>query len=92
MRISKIDTPIGKGYKQQFKHNTLAYNADGLYPHKAESSNELNSSAVSIKGRLDCHGYLFEEFPYAIDMHPFTDKANSLGRGITFSLYGRLAI
>ena len=25
-------------------------------------------------------------------MYPFTDRANSLGREITFSLYGRLAI
>ena len=25
-------------------------------------------------------------------MHPFTDRANSLGTGITFSLYGRLAL
>ena len=25
-------------------------------------------------------------------MNPFTDKANSLGSGITFSLYGRLVI
>ena len=70
----------------------MVYNANGLYPHKAQISNEFNSSAVSNKGILACHGYSFEEYPDAFDMHPFTDRANSLGTGITFSLYGRLAI
>ena len=73
-------------------NNTMVYNANGLYPHKAEISNEFNSSAVSNKGILACHGYSFEEYPDAFDMHPFTDRASSLGTGITFSLYGRLAI
>ena len=68
----------------------MAYNANGLYLHKAQISNKFNSSAVSNK--LACHGYSFEEHPDAFDMHPFTDRANSLGTGITFSLYGRLAI
>ena len=70
----------------------MVYNANGLYPHKAQISNEFNSSAVSNKGILACHGYSFEENPDAFDMYPFTDRANSLGTGITFSLYGRLAI
>ena len=39
-----------------------------------------------------CHGYSFEEHPEAFDMYPFTDRANSLRSGLTFSLYGRLAI
>ena len=47
---------------------------------------------MSNKGILACHGYSFEENPDAFDMYPFTDRANSLGTGITFSLYGRLAI
>ena len=47
-------------------------------------SNKSNSSAVSNKGIFSCHGYSFEEFPDAFDMHPFTDRANSLGSGITF--------
>ena len=47
---------------------------------------------MSNKGILACLGYSFEAFPDAFDMHPFTDRANSLGTGITFSLYGRLAI
>ena len=47
---------------------------------------------MSNKGILACHGYSFEENPDAFDMYPFTDKANSLGTGITFSLYGKLAI
>ena len=47
---------------------------------------------MSNKGILACHGYSFEENPDAFDMHPFTDRANFLGTGITFSLYGRLAI
>ena len=69
----------------------MVYNASGLNPHKAQISNEFNSSAVSNKGILACHGYSFEEYPDAFDMHPFTG-ANSLGTGINFSLYGRLAI
>ena len=73
-------------------NNTMLYNANGLYPHKAQKSNEFNSSAVSNKGILACHGYSFEEYPDAFDMHPFTDRATSLGTGITFSLYVRLAI
>ena len=70
----------------------MVYNANGLYPHKAQISNELNSSAVSNKSILASHGYRFEEYPEAFDMHPFTDRANSLGTGITFPFYGRLAI
>ena len=73
-------------------NNTMVYNANGLYPHKAQISNEFNSSAVSKKGILACHRYSFEEYPDEFDMHPFTDRANSLGTGITFSFYGRLAI
>ena len=33
-------------------NNTVVYNANGLYPHKAEISNEFNSSAVSNKKNL----------------------------------------
>ena len=73
-------------------NNTMVYNANGLYPHKAQLSNEFNSSAVSNKGILACHGYSFEEFPEAFHMYPFTDRANALESGITFSLYGRLSI
>ena len=73
-------------------NNTMAYNDNGLYPHRAQISNEINSSSVSNKGILACHGYNLEEYPDAFYMHSFTDRANSLGRGITFSLYGRLAI
>ena len=64
------------------------FNANGLYPHKAQISNKFNSSVVSNKGILACHGYSFEEYPDSFDMHQFTDKANSLGTGINFSLYG----
>ena len=35
---------------------------------------------------------VFEEFPDAFDVHPFTDRANSLGSGIIFLFYGRLDI
>ena len=73
-------------------NNTMVYNANGLNPHKTQISNEFNSSAVSDKGILACHGYSFEEYSEALDMYPFTDRANSLGSGITFSLWGRLAI
>ena len=70
----------------------MVYNANGLYLHKAQLSKEFNSSAVSNKGILACPGYCFEEFPDATDMHPFTDRANSLEIGIIYSPYGRLAI
>ena len=73
-------------------NNTIVYNANGLYPHKSQISNEFNSSAVSNKGVLACLGYSFEEYLDAFDMHPLTDRASSLGTGITFSLYGRLAL
>ena len=43
----------------------VAYNANGLYPHKAQISNEFNSSSVSNKGIIACHGYSFEEYPEA---------------------------
>ena len=62
----------------------MVYNANGLYPHKAQRSNHFNSSAVSKKGIPACHGYSFQEFLDAFDMDPFTDKADSLGTGITF--------
>ena len=63
----------------------MIYNANELCPHEAQKSNELNSSAVSYNGIIACHGYSFEEFPDAFDMHPFTDRANSLGTGIYFT-------
>ena len=44
-------------------NNTMTYNANGLYPHKAQISNEFNSSAVSNKGILACHGCSFVEYP-----------------------------
>ena len=62
----------------------MAYNANGLYPHKVQISNKFNSSAVSNKGVLAC--------PEVFDMYPFTDRVNSLGSGIIFSIYGVLAI
>ena len=67
-------------------------NAKALYPHKAKISNEFNSSAVSNNGKFACHGYNLKGYREAFDMYPFTDRANSLRSGITFSLYGRLAI
>ena len=54
--------------------------------------NDSNSPEVSNKGILAFDGYSFEVFLDAFDMHPFTVRANSFGTGITFSLYGRLAI
>ena len=71
-----------------YSNNTMAYNANALYPDKVQFSNEINSSAVINKGILACHGYIFEEYPEAFDMYPFTDRANSVGPGITcFSLW-----
>ena len=70
----------------------MVYNANGLYPHKAQISNKFNSSTVSNKRILACHGYSFEEYPEAFDMYPFTDGAKSLGSWITFSIYGRLVL
>ena len=55
----------------------MIYNAKELCPLEAQKSNEFNSSALSNNGIIACHGYSFEEFPDAFDMHPFTDRANS---------------
>ena len=54
----------------------MVYNANGIYPHKEQISNEFNSSALGKKGKFSCHGYSFEEYPEALDMYPFTDRAN----------------
>ena len=48
--------------------------------------NEFNSLAVTKKRTLACHGYSFGEISDAFAMHPFTDKANSLGIRITLQL------
>ena len=71
---------------------TMIYNTNGFYPHKAQKSNQFNSSAVSNKEMLACHEYSFENFPNAFDMHPFTDRAIYLRTLIIFSLSGRLTI
>ena len=56
----------------------MVYNANGLYPHETQISNEFNSSAVSNKIILACQGYSCEENPDAFDTHPFTDIAKFL--------------
>ena len=71
---------------------SMAYNANGLYPLKAQASNDSISSSVRNEGILACHGYSFEEFPEeAFDLYPFTDRASFLGTGAIFSLNGRFA-
>ena len=55
----------------------MADNVKGSYHHKAQMSNDLNSSAVSNKRKIAYHGYSFEGYPDSFDMHPFTDRANS---------------
>ena len=77
---------------EAYFNKTMVFNANELYPHKEQISNEFNSSAVSKKGILVCHGYSFEEHPEAFNMYPFTDRANYIGTVIDFSLSGRLAI
>ena len=69
----------------------MVCNANGLCPHKAQISNELNSSAVSNLEKFVCHGYIFEEFHDAFGVHQFTDRANSLGTGIIFYYMGGLS-
>ena len=64
-------------------NNTMVYNAS-----KAQKLNEFNSSVVSNKGILACHGYSFEDYPDAFDMHPFTNRADSLGTGNIFHSIG----
>ena len=44
-------------------NKTIAYNANGLYPHKAQTTNEFNSSAVNDNEKLVYHGYRFEAYP-----------------------------
>ena len=53
-------------------HKKMVHNANGLYRHEAQKSNEFNSSAVSNKGILACYVYSFEEYPEAFDMYLFT--------------------
>ena len=42
--------------------NKMVHKANGLYPQKAQISNEFSLSAVSNKGILACHGYSFEDY------------------------------
>ena len=58
-----------------FIYNTIVYNVNDLYPHKAQIPKEFNSSAVSNKGILACHGYSLDEYSEAFKMHPFTNRA-----------------
>ena len=62
----------------------MAYKVNGLYPHKAQISSNFNLSALSNKRMLARHGCSFKENTDAFDMHPLTDGANALGRGIFF--------
>ena len=71
-------------------NKTRVFNA--LYPHKAQISNKINSTSGISKGILAGHGYSIEDIPGAFDMYSFTDRANSLGTRINFSIYGSLAI
>ena len=74
-------------------NKTMVYNSNELCSHKAQISVEFNSSAVINKRIIACHGYSSENFSDAfVIVCPFTDRTNSLGTGITFSLYGRVAI
>ena len=66
----------------------MVYNANGLYPHKAQISNKVNSSALSNKGKLACLGCIFKKFPDVFHMHPFTDRTNSFGAGIVIHSMG----
>ena len=71
---------------------SMAYNVNGSYPHKAQTSSDSKMSALSKKRILARQGYSFEEYTDAFDMHPFTNRANALGTGVIFSFYGRLTI
>ena len=71
---------------------SMAYNVNGFYPHKAQISSDFNLSALSNKIILARNGCSFEEYTDALDMHPFTDRANALGTGIIFLFYGRLTV
>ena len=73
----------------KFINNTTAYNANRLNPRKARISHE---ETLLNKGKLACHGYSYKKVPEVFDIYPFTDKANSLETGKTFSFYGRVAI
>ena len=56
-----------------FLNNTIAYNANGLYPHKTQISNNSNEWK-----RNSCfHGYSFEENANEFDALLYTDRAIS---------------
>ena len=73
-------------------NNTMVCNANGLYHHKAQISNDFKSSAVNKKGKFACHGYSFEENPDAFDMPPFTDREIFFGTEITLHSMGGLPL
>ena len=49
-------------------NNTMVYETNGLSPHEAQITNELNSSSLTNKGILACHRYTLEQFPEALDV------------------------
>ena len=53
----------------------MVYNANGLYHHNAQTSNEFKSSEVNNKKIVAYHGYSFAEYLEGIDMHLFPPRA-----------------
>ena len=63
---------------EDYSNTTMVYNANRLYPHGNQVLNKVKSSAVSNKEFIAGHGYGFQKFLAAIDLHhPFCDRAIS---------------
>ena len=66
----------------------MGYEANGLYPKKAQKSNNFNLSEVSKKRKLACHRYIIEELQESFDLYMFNERANSLKTAIIFQSMG----
>ena len=65
-----------------YQNNQHVYNLNGLYGHKALTSNEFNASTGNNEGILACHGYEFEREPGNFEKSPFIDREEELLRKI----------
>ena len=71
----------------------MAFNSNGLYPPKAQTLIELNSSVVIQIKNIVCRlGVSFKEIPEEFDMHPLIDRDKILATRKIFSNYETLAI
>ena len=72
-------------------NNEQIYTSNGLYPHKAQISNEF-SGTRGLKDSIGiCQGYQYENIPNDFNSAPFTGKVMTVNTGEKM-FYGKLAI